>query len=238
MLTQWKHFLFFVSFIFSSWHCASSSQQKEAFGYRLGDMVKSKMARNAKDGRELHYAQFPNSIASEYMRKTDEDNRLDLILDILKERTTQPTQTPPPDMLVVHLRIGDVIDKTPYMVKEFLSRYIMHHNGFNYVKPLSYYQEIIEQIRPLNIKSVTLIGGFHSDTKSQQKSIVYVNKIREFFEKNGFVTYTRINFDPDEDFIFMCNAEYFTPSGGGYSSLVKNILRKKAKTIIVPATDR
>ena len=231
MAAQWKQYvLLFVSLILA-WGCATD--KKDAFGYRLGDMVKSKEARDAEDGRKLHFEKFPSSIASEYMRRTDENNRLDILMEILKDRTKHPSQTPPPDMLLIHLRIGDVIDKTPYMVKDFLSRYVVHSTGYNYVKPLSYYESILEKIKDKDIKSITLIGGFHADVKSSKKSLLYVQKIKEFFEEHHYTTFERINGDPDEDFIFMCNAEFFTPSGGGYSYLIQEVLRIKGKQSIV-----
>jgi hypothetical protein len=211
--------------------CAHSESKK--FGYRLGDMVKLQTARDGKDGRELHYRDFPDSIASEYMRRTNESNRFDLVLEIVEKRTKDTaSQVPPKDMLVIHLRIGDVIDKTPYMVKDFLSRSIKYENGVNYVKPLSYYEKILTKAKEFNIHSITLLGGFHAPLKSTKKSLEYVRQIREFFEEHGLNVIERIDLDADEDFIYMCNSEYYAPSGGGYSALIKEILKLKGKHIL------
>ncbi len=225
-------YIYFLSLV-----CLSCTTTKSTtFGYRLGDMVKSKEARDSADGREFHFKNFPDSIATEYMKKTDEDNRFDILIDIVQKRTVSKDQTPPEDMLLIHLRIGDVIDRTPYMVKDFLSRYIMYVNGHNYVKPLSYYESLLDSIRKYNIKKITLLGGFHSELKSTKKSLKYVQKIREFFESKGFNVDERINFNADDDFIYMCNANYFTPGGGGYSGIVNEILKIKKKHLIIPPT--
>jgi hypothetical protein len=211
--------------------CATKDKDKTVYGYRLGDMIAGEQWRDSDGGRPYHYAQFPDSIASEYMRRTNENNRYDILLDILKERTVNESQTPPKDMLLIHLRIGDVIDNTPYMAKDFLSRQI-YFGGTAYVKPLSYFQKILEEAKRRSITSITLIGGFHLSLKSKNKSLEYVKQIREFFEKNGMTTSERIDSPPDEDFIYLCNATYYTPSGGGFSSLIRKIVELKGNTII------
>ena len=42
-------------------------------GYRLGDMISTNW-RWKNDGQDYHYKHFPNSIATEYMKKTKESN--------------------------------------------------------------------------------------------------------------------------------------------------------------------
>ena len=41
-----------------------------------------------------------------------------------------------------------------------------------------------------------------------------------------------INLDPDEDFLIMCNAKYFVPSGGGFSDVITNIVKLKGGRVI------
>jgi hypothetical protein len=224
----------FLTITFTLASCGQRQQAKDGYGYRLGDMVKGKEFRDSYDGKSFHLDQFPDSIASEYMRRTDEDNRYDILDAIVKERSPNAAEIPPSNLLVIHLRIGDVIDKTPYAVKEFLSRYVMHPLGTNYVKPLSYYQKVAEMMRARKLKAVTLIGGFHADLKSYKRSLHYVDEIKKFFISEGFSVATRINQPADEDFVYFCNASYFTPGGGGFSHLVQEILKLRGKEIILP----
>lgn len=212
-------------------HCATKNGE-QGYYYRLGDMVKGKEFRDSSDGREYHYKYFPDSIATEYMKKTDEDNRYDILIDIVKRRTNAQN-TPPSDMLLIHLRLGDVMDRTPYMAKEFLERTI-YYQGWNYVKPLTYYQDIVAKIKDKGINSITLIGGFHHPLKSKNTSLEYVRLLGEYFESQGFKVTQRLDYDADDDFIYMCNASFFTPGGGGFSNIIKTIVLQRGKTIILP----
>lgn len=237
-MKMWTRYILLTLSVFSFLgleSCSDPAHEKK-YGYRLGDMVKGERFRDAKNGRDLHYRLFPDSIASEYMKTTNENNRYDILMDLVEKRTHDAKQVPPSDLLVIHLRIGDIIDNTTYTVKEFLSRYVRSNIGVNYVKPLSYYAEVAKEAKALNLRSVTLIGGFHLPLRSHKKSLAYVRKVREFFESQGFQVNERIDLNADDDFIYMCNAQYFTPSGGGYSKIVKEIFKLKGKTLIAPVS--
>jgi len=214
--------------------CKTTPEGEEpAFGYRLGDMVTSESFRQGDGGRDFHLKNFPDSIASDYMRRTKDESNLNILDEIVKERTTAPEHKPAATDLLIHLRLGDVLDNTPYLVKDFLSRYVLYANGFNYVKPLSYYQSILEEMNDLGLSSVILIGGYHKDLMKKSKSEKYVAEIQKFFEANNKTVQTRINGNADEDFIYMCNATYFTPSGGGFSRIVKDIVLMRGMNILI-----
>ena len=216
--------------------CTTSEKKSEGVGYRLGDMIKSKSMRAGDGGRQFHLDHYPDSIASEYMRRTDEESNIEILESIVSERSVRPEQVPDSNTLILHLRIGDVIDQTPHMVKEFLARYVLYSNGVNYVKPLSYYEAVHKKMTAAdpNISKVVILGGYHKVLKRKAKSQKYVDRIQQFFESKNMSVTLRINMDADEDFIFMSNSSYFTPSGGGFSELVKKIVQKRGKTIIAP----
>lgn len=202
------------------------------YGYRLGDMVRFNSEREADGGKYFHLKTFPDSIASEYMSRTNEYSNYKLLDEIVKERTTNNDQIPIPKQLLVHLRLGDVLDNTPYMVKDFLARHILHANGGEYVKPFSYYKSILQQMNALGLDAVILIGGYHIALASKSKSEKYVQKIKDFFESHGKSVQLRINGNADDDFIFFCNSTYFTPSGGGFSCLAREIVLMRGNHVI------
>jgi hypothetical protein len=204
------------------------------YQYRLGDMVLEGSAyRNSSGGRNIHYKNFPNSIATEYMKTTDVNNRYDILSDIVQRKTGNDSNLKPPiDMLLIHLRLGDVIDRTKYSVDDFLNNSILF-NDRNYVKPLSYYKDILNRINEYEIKTVMLVGGFHKPLTSTKKSIEYMHKIKDYFESHHIKVYERLGkHDADEDFIYMCNAEYYTPGGGGFSNLVRGVVCFRGKHIV------
>ena len=210
--------------------------------YRLGDMIKYRTHRNNKSfGALYHIKNFPNSIVTEYILKTrnlkgSKSNRYSVLHKIVKSRTT-PQLIPNENTLVIHLRIGDVIDDSKSSVDEMLTTYKIYTinerkwKGINYARPFSYYKNIITNIKNLPIYNIILIGGYHI-AGDHSKSEEYVNKIKLFFEQHNYNVDTRINNDPDEDFIFMSNSTYFVESGGGYSELISKMVERNKKYVI------
>ena len=206
--------------------------------YRLGDMI---LHRNQFSGIDYHLIDYPNSIASEYLKATPNKSDLPVLFEIIKKRTT-PELKPDENTLLIHLRIGDVIDNSRFSVDELLSEGRNYGaikseqkegewGGHNYVKPLSYYQEVLEIIQTLPINKIILIGGYHMDG-DHSKSEEYVSRIQTFFEENKYRVETRINEDPDEDFILMSNSTYFVQSGGGYSRLIVKMVEMNNNNVL------
>ncbi|SVE12541.1 uncharacterized protein METZ01_LOCUS465395, partial [marine metagenome] len=112
--------------------------------YRLGDVVKDKSHRNCIEGRELYYKLYPNSIATKYMKSTDENKNYKLLTSIVKEY--KPTLKPNENELVIHIRVGDIIEDPPFSINHFLEKEVLWGGGLggnaqpggkdNYVKPL------------------------------------------------------------------------------------------------------
>ena len=200
--------------------------------YRLGDMILIKNGYssryNKKKGFDYHIKHFPNSIATEYMLKTTKSRDFNTLLDIINKR--QP-KFYPDDTLVIHLRIGNVIDRTNVSFDDILTDYTLYKNGRQYVKPIKYYTNLIDTIHNYKIKKILLVGGYHSKG-NRNKSLRYVNHIKQHFENNGFNCTTRINHNADEDFLIMCNSKYFVPSGGRFSNVVKQMVILKGGTVI------
>jgi hypothetical protein len=198
--------------------------------YRLGDMIKSNTLRSKLKGECCHKIFFKDSIATEYMSKTSKEEELDILSEIIRKKSSQKL-LPNRDELIIHLRIGDVIDKVNISVDDFVKDYQQKRGkgvpNIQYVKPYIYYDNIIKKL-PKNINNVVLIGGYHR-TGNHSKSIDYVNKIKLFFENRGFNVNTRINNDPDEDFIYMSNSYHFVQSGGGFSNIINKILEKQSR---------
>lgn len=228
--------IYFYLIILFLTNCTTSEKKSDGIGYRLGDMIKSKDMRSGDGGKQFHLESYPESIASEYMRRTDDESNIEILEKIVIERTQGPDLIPASNSLILHLRIGDVIDQTPHMVKDFLARYILYSNGINYVKPLSYYESVYQKTISINpdISNVIILGGYHKVLKRKTKSQKYVEKIQQFFESKNMSVSLRINMDADDDFVFMSNASYFTPSGGGFSELIKKIVLKRNKIVVTP----
>ena len=205
----------------------------EAYRYRLADMVLHKNHSDNKIwGFDYHKKIYPNSIATEYMRTTDDKSDYSILLDIISKRKTTHQYE---DRVVIHLRLGDVINNSEYTVDQFLNNptYYYHTNEMktNYVKTIRYYQKVIDKLRKLGINKAIFITGFHQGT-DHTKSLEYLSKLTLYFQSQGFQCTSRINLDPDDDFLIMCNSKYFVPSGGGFSKIITEIVKRKGGIVV------
>ena len=81
------------------------------------------------------------------------------------------------------------------------------------------------------IKKITIVSGYHTN-EDHTRSEVYLKKIKQFIEKNNFEVTMRINNNPDDDFVFMSNSKIFMKSGGGFSKLVSEMVKKNNNLVL------
>ena len=196
-------------------------------GYRLGDIFKSNRFRKKleKSHREL----YPNSIAVEYMNRSRSEKDYLILNSIIKSRENKKI-LPKKNVLVIHLRCGDVIDQSKYSVNEFLESEKKYVNGLHYVKTRKYYEEISKKIKKYDIKKIVFVTGFHT-IEDHSKSKDYMLKVMKIF-KNDYIVEAFIDRDADTDLIYMSNSYYFVKSGGGYSRMIGNLVKLNGNILI------
>ena len=102
----------------------------------------------------------------------------------------------------------------------------------SYNKTLLYYEEKVKRIKSYPIKNITLVAGSHKELHDYQKSSMYINCVKLYFEQHGYHVTLRLGMNPDDDLIFMSQASYFTPSGGGFSSLITELVKRNKGIVI------
>ena len=205
--------------------------------YRLGDMYYDETERIDKEGKYCHYNKFPDSIATKYMKQTEKSliksNNSNVLLSIINSDDYENFVKPNKNSIVIHLRVGDVIDETNNSVDDFLNKDIrFFHSDIvtkKYVHNRQYYEKIISQL-PNNINNVIFVYGYHTDS-DHSKSEQYINAISEIFKLHGFDVNYRRDMDPDDDFIYMCNSKHFVKSGGGFSNLISQMVKKNGNIV-------
>lgn len=196
--------------------------------YRLGDMVMTKL-RWLKEGEKYHFNVFPNSIATEYMKKSKTQKNYKLLANIVQERTRKTNDLPKNKDLVVHLRVGDTIEENSNSLITILSSYTYMDNSrasSNYTCPIRNIQEKLDKLKnnEIEIEKIILVAGSHVDIITP-KSCKYIDVMKKYLEIKGYNVELRLGKNPDDDFIFMCNSKYFIQScGGNYTNLIKNIV--------------
>jgi hypothetical protein len=201
--------------------------------YRLGDMVIAK-ERWMNDGQEYHYKNFPNSIATEYMKKTNEQKNYNILSSIVRQRTKETKDLPDKNDIVIHLRVGDVVEDNPADVITILSTYTYKdmNSHSNYTAPLRHLEDKISKINQKDVGKLIFVAGSHIEMPTP-KSCQYIEIVKRYFEGKGYNVQTRLGRKADEDFIFMCNAKYFVPStNGGYTTLIKNMVQHMGNKVL------
>jgi hypothetical protein len=125
--------------------------------------------------------------------------------------------------VVIHLRLGDVLEFSKHSVDDHLAHALMYDKNPDanqvYVQPYSYFQTKLGNLS--SIKHITLVYGSHIQIKLT-KSKEYVHKLTQLLRKDGYTNVSiKTSSDPDEDFMFLCTAPRLITTGGGYSDLAK-----------------
>tara|TARA_B100000900_G_scaffold405073_1_gene414189 strand:+ start:1148 stop:1636 length:489 start_codon:yes stop_codon:yes gene_type:complete len=160
------------------------------------------------------------------MKITKSTNNYKVLKSIIENHEYKNKKIPDKNTIVIHLRVGDVIDNTEISVDNFLNE---SHYKNHYVRNLSYYKKIIKKFDK-SVKNIVFVYGYHIDS-DHSKSEEYIEKLKQFFESNNFNVSKRKNQNADDDFIYMCNSRYFVQSGGGFSKIIANIVRLKGNIL-------
>jgi hypothetical protein len=194
-------------------------------GYRIGEMLQFEEYRNdEKFGKKYHLKKFPNSIASKYLKLSNDNNNYKLIKEIIKNTNLKNYhKVLPKNYCIVQLRVGDVIDLDKWSVEQFLNEERLYKNGINYVKDKNFFINKINKLKSYNMNNVLISAGSHFLLESFEKSYEYINKIKYLFEDENYNVKLLLGIHPDDNMIISLNADYFIGSGGSYSNLLSNI---------------
>jgi hypothetical protein len=186
--------------------------------YRLGDCIKSKN----EWFKDFHLKKYPNSIAAKYLKKTKTKNNYKVLNDIVK---TYHNDTPQ-DSIIIHLRIGDVLEK-----KGWCSNHACKNYSY---EDVTTYKKIASDIKKYtNFKNIIIVAGSHYDYDNYDNSYKYINQVENIFKDKGFNVKKRLGNNPDSDLIYMSNANYFVSSGtgGGFTRIISEIVNRNSGTV-------
>jgi len=212
-------------------------------GYRLGDMVVDEIYRkDTSNGEDFHITHFPGTIAADYLLATHGTVRgvsidwATLMAVVEAHRLRRTDCTPSKDSLVVHLRVGDVVDggQNEYSVDELLAEQRRQSPSkaewSEYSRPASYYEKLVAGAYSAGWHRVVIVaGGLRLGAESQQKSMEYIRRVRAIFEGVQPPLETieaRIGGDPDCAFMLLAGGAYVCPAGGGFSWVASNLARR------------
>jgi len=241
--TRYRHYSKIAHSLLDSCDQTYHELYTECKGYRIGDMLARPLDINMNELIEYHTKTFPKSLATQYSQKTSERHKYTVLMDCIREKMSETNNILPLDhTYVIHIRVGDVIDLSDDSVHDVLSKpcyyqqlrdkkisFVIYKN--NYCKPLSYFDEKLEKIKSYPIKEVVLVSGSHFPIDFT-KSSRYLNCIKLYIEQHGYHVSLRLGRLPDDDILFMSQAPYFTPSGGGFSAILTEVVKLNKGIVI------
>ena len=248
--------------------CANDSSHLKDFQvadgwkwYRLSDAFSNSEKNTLQDWKNYYMNGYPTgSLVHQYYQASQEGQEIrfkkyDVLFDVVSKRasTMSSDDLAPTNSVVIHIRLGDVIDKAVNSVRDILfsQRYFqlvgeripcssatdkektLVQDWNAYVKPLSYYSEMLDIVSKYS--SVILMGSAHgldhdrcwnSTTLTASKSCQYMHGLKTFFERllpRNISVSLRLGNPPDDDVVFASHAACFIPSGGGYSRMIGNL---------------
>jgi hypothetical protein len=191
--------------------------------YRLGDTVLGKW--DPQTDKAYHLDMYPNSLTALYFSKANRFGNINKLTEATQEfQALHNIQLPTENDVVLHLRLGDVIERSDYSVEQHLIKECPSLENNWYVKPLDYFEKKFESFR-LGVRVIIMYGSpFHEYGFSKSKA--YVAKVAEFLSNKGFEPVIRSGRDADEDFVFGAFAHNLVTTGGGYSELLDKVNQK------------
>eukprot|EP00578_Thalassiosira_sp_NH16_P001091 CAMPEP_0181139058 /NCGR_PEP_ID=MMETSP1071-20121207/34584_1 /TAXON_ID=35127 /ORGANISM="Thalassiosira sp., Strain NH16" /LENGTH=407 /DNA_ID=CAMNT_0023225949 /DNA_START=350 /DNA_END=1570 /DNA_ORIENTATION=+ len=169
--------------------------------------------------------------------------RAEVLCDMITKRgeSLLPDALPRDTDLVIHLRLGDVLDnmiKDEEEVEDVFEygvsivpsqiRNMIQESDclgwWHYVKSKCFYEnvlsELISHAKP-KPKRVIIVGSpVHKKNGTDNNSIKYSKLVEAFFVHKGYEVIRYLDGTPDEDMVWMSHSPVFVASGGGFSRLV------------------
>lgn len=194
--------------------------------YRLGDLVLGWMTRQ----HALHPRQYPSpdivctnwpaSLACEYRKKCHVARQYACFCRLVHRRLAR-TLFLNSSVLVVHLRLGDVLDLPFYQFKG---------RSQLYVKPLDFYAHA--RLPPLLSEAHVVTNASFRAYFGHAHSVRYLRNVSAILSLRGLRTRIVTHDTPDDALLYMARARYFMPSGGGFSALATRLILSYNHTVV------
>lgn len=206
--------------------------------YRIGDGFYA--LSGCKDFRSKTLKDYPNTILSEYLNKTDKCKDYDTLLNIIKSKSfSLPSNCPfRNNYVIIHLRIGDVMDsisndifeKKAYRDQDTNNTRLpvsdFHYIATKYIVPLDWYSHLLPYFKNRNI---LIMAASHVNLSHYNNSNKYIEEVKNILSKNGNIVFTMLGGHPDNDLLSIKNCTEFIRGSGNYSKLLSELSVKLGK---------
>ena len=157
------------------------------------------------------------------------DGNLTIVDEILHEAEVKDASfvRPSSDTLVLHWRLGDVIENSKTTVTDMLTSGGDPWHTSTYKSAIKSIDEYLSDIEASGLTKIEIRGGSH-DPNLYHKSRIYSGCLYRAIQT---ASYTNVNIqlegtDPDHDFYFMGYAKHLSVSSGGFSRLIGTMAKR------------
>lgn len=203
--------------------------------YRLGDVLRGPTrdwgSMEWMNAADYHTKYFKGSIAAEYVAHTNKKHDLQALEKAIQRVCPANSQLGYP---VVHLRIGDAVDKE--LIKNpgiFANRYVAPEE----------FRAVAKDMYGRGVRRVRLVAGIHTlwagfHRVKVQDSIDYIRDVQKVFGDHGILARHLPSRSPDSDFCLLANADEIVGNinSGFFQGAALVVQSRKKKTIEMPPT--
>lgn len=207
-------------------------KQHSSIDYRIGDGFYALSGDS--DFRNKTFKEYPNTILTDYLSKTNQCRNYDTLLNIIKNKSfSLPHNCPFRDnYIIIHLRIGDIMDSLSndmFNKKAFhdqdsfnnsLPKDHFFYNATKYIVPLDWYPNLLHYFHNTNI---LIIAASHVNLGNYNNSNKYIQEVKNRLSKNGNTVFTMLGSHPDNDLLSIKNCKEFIRGSGNYSKLLSEL---------------
>lgn len=229
---------------------AHESNQKIDWNiYRIGDGI-------ARYPGAPGCEQFPQSIVCEYEHFTNAPNDVDVLIRVLESRRWHSYQIDVRSTAFIHVRVGDGLcaENDDDMCRKGRNGvpdcwnhdsdcwYDAGTSTKQYAYSKEWYSNVLQELDLLtDISGVVILGDVRHWTRSldprqddYRVDEAYLESVASFFRSQHRTAMVMSTGTPDQDFALLCLSQVFVQGGGGYSALIREVVRYRGGLVLSP----
>ena len=189
--------------------------------YRLGDLYYGRLEKRRIPVEAIFCEKWSKTIGCEYARTKKSIRDFATLNKLVKNRTVKKPQN---CSLLIHLRLGDVLDWDLYSKKFKCSI----EKGCLWVHPISKYGS---NIIPKTICKIEILGNPFYRVSNATTSFRYLQQVYDRV-KHLRPSRVLIGKNADLEFLYMCIAKFFMPSKGKFSTMISEVVKYNGGKVV------
>lgn len=191
--------------------------------YRLADAFGGYLTRHEPNATARVCGAWPGSLACAYLSRATRPRDWALLWRLVDARGVPDGDNA---TVVVHLRLGDVLDWPHYRGARGCAR----ASGCYYVRPLAFYERVS---LPRGVARADVVGDpTYRARYGTAHSVAYREAVAARLRARGLVVLPLQHGSADEDLLRVCAARHLVPGLGGFAALAAACARRRGAAVL------